>query len=311
MSDSDSNRENSVSDSSSEEIDLNQEDRNLLSDTVVENVRDRLSLLQVSAFNNTEMEEQMEKLTAAMAMMAASLTQLTDRSAVEVLNRQAEVERRQEREEAQNDQRRIQMISAVSTHCSKIEKFEAGKVMKFLKSVQHAYDLFDGIEPRTQILNYAKLLLPSSASITERDFVDFNQFAAAVRRHHRPAETFATMLQAIAMLRQKEGETIEAYVNRVQILQEKYREVKMIDVAERDYVWNEEKQSEVDRTVKDQFVLGVKSALRPFVSAHYETLDEALAAAIKAERTKHYRKCSLVKKGKNHLNRHPSKTRRN
>ena len=223
-----------------------------------------------------QLQEMLSQLTAAITQMAISQ------------NRNLVVERaandaREAQLAAQVEQRSVQLISAVATQCNKIEKFESGKVIKFLHSVKHAYDLFTAPTAQQQIINFAKLQLPASADITQKDFATFELFATAVRKCHRPAESVARMNQAIATVHQQNDESVTKYADRVRNLQEKFREIKVIDCEDRNHQWSDEKQEELERTVNDQFVLGLKEKLRPFVNAEYATIEQAVGAALKAE----------------------------
>ena len=246
-----------------------------------EDIQQNLSLLSVSGFDY-EMSD-IKQLTDLMANLTRAVTQMADTQ-----NRNLELEAndydaKENQRIAQAEQRSIQLITAVATQCNKIEKFEPGKVIKFLHSVKHAYDLFNANAARQQIINFAKLQLPASAEITQKNFATYELFATAVRKQHRPAESVARMNQSLATVHQNLNESVKKYAERVRFLQEKLREVKMIDCEDRNYVWTDEKQEDLERMVNDQFVLGLKESLRPFVNADYANIELAVSAALKAE----------------------------
>ena len=236
-------------------------------------VEHRFNLLSVSNFES-EMSD-MKQLQEMMSQLATAINQLVISQNRNLVLERAAIDAREAQRAAQVEQRSVQLISAVATQCNKIEKFESGKVIKFLHSVKHAYDLFTAPTAQQQIINFAKLQLPASADITQKDFATFELFATAVRKHHRPAESVARMNQAIATVHQQNDESVTKYADRVRNLQEKFREIKIIDCEDRNHQWSDEKQEELERTVNDQFVLGLKEKLRPFVNAEYASIERS------------------------------------
>lgn len=192
-------------------------------------------------------------------------------------------EQRVHRRAREDESRQIQISNAVSAQCKLIEKFDKEKIAHFLETVRTVYNSFTQEEAKAMVLNIAKLRLPINSEIANSEYENFAEFQTDVLNKFRPPESVAHMRQQIALLMQKPQEKVSDFTKRAQKMMEKFVDAMFVRTHDKGHQWTEEKQEEAEETVREQFVLGLKAQLRPFVNGSYATLSHASAAAEKAE----------------------------